>query len=456
MIEKFRNLEIPLYVAILVLVAAIWGAMVFAQKYLQAPTYNYQFFLPSGPGGEKLAFGSWPALADRNFFDQVKDRFTAEKSDFIEADLTAMRLRVYKTGVQVKEVQILSKGKEGSWWETPAGLYKIETKERNHFSSFGRVYQPWSMAFEGNFFIHGWPYYPDGTPVGAGYSGGCIRLSSEDAEAVYGLVSPGTPVLVYEKGLSSDAFRYQMKIPPIAAQSYLAADLDGNFVFAQNSPDAEMPIASITKLMTALVAVEYVNIEKEITIQPEMIVPTSKPRLAPGQKYSLFNLLHPLLTESSNEAAEAIAGFVGRDRFIDLMNQKSKAVGMAHTRFADPSGRSSENVSTAGDLFTLAKYLLHNRSFILKITAGKVDERTYGPLVWRDLQNFNRVLDDPSFLGGKVGMSDSAGETLVSIFSMDTPAGPRPLAIILLNTPDYTSETAKIYDWIKNNYAPVL
>ncbi|PIP46640.1 MAG: hypothetical protein COX15_00070, partial [Candidatus Colwellbacteria bacterium CG23_combo_of_CG06-09_8_20_14_all_42_19] len=83
----------------------------------------------------------------------------------------------YEKGVFVNEFAILSKGKEGSWWETPAGLYKVQSKEKEHFSSFGRVYQPWSMAFQGNFFIHGWPYYPGGRAVESTYSGGCIRLA---------------------------------------------------------------------------------------------------------------------------------------------------------------------------------------------------------------------------------------------------------------------------------------
>src|SRR5882724_9446532 len=116
---------------------------------------------------------------------RVKDDFISQKESFIEADLTAMQLSVYENGAVVKQVPILTKGRPGSWWETPAGLYQVQNKETNHFSSFGHVYMPWSMDFQGNFFIHGWPYEPDGTPVSSAYSGGCIRLATDDAEKLY-------------------------------------------------------------------------------------------------------------------------------------------------------------------------------------------------------------------------------------------------------------------------------
>src|SRR5581483_5016564 len=142
-------------------------------------------------------------------------------------------------------------------------------KVPSDFSGFAHVYSPWALAFQGNFLIHGWPYYPDGTPVGSTYSGGCVRLSTDDAKALYDSVSVGTPVLVTSANFDADSFREQAQGPAVGASAYIAADLKSNFVFAEKNPDEKLPIASITKLMTALVAVEYVNIEKTITITPE-------------------------------------------------------------------------------------------------------------------------------------------------------------------------------------------
>src|SRR5579862_5292212 len=95
---------------------------------------------------------------------------------FIEANLSTMQLTYYVNGSVAEQFKILAKGRPGSWWETPAGLYKVQEKIPSDFSGFAHVYSPWALDFQGNFLIHGWPYYPGGTPVGSTYSGGCIRL----------------------------------------------------------------------------------------------------------------------------------------------------------------------------------------------------------------------------------------------------------------------------------------
>src|SRR3989344_3926305 len=415
--------------------------------------------LPPAPESQANQTGSWPALANANFFAQVKADFVNQKKSFIEADLTAMTVTVYKDGEIVKQVPILTKGRPGSWWETPAGLYEIQLKKKTHFSSFGHVYQPWSMAFQGNFFIHGWPYSADGTPVASSFSGGCVRLSTEDAKAVYDLTEVGMSVLVYEKSFDGDDFRYSE--PPagrlstlsgLAARSYLAADLRNNYVFlAQNATD-EVPIASITKLMTALIAAEYINLDATSTVMASSIVSTSVPRLKAGDRINPYQLLYPLLDESSNEAAFMLADYLGRERFVSLMNQKALALGMTHTRFADPAGRQDGNVSTAEDLFALAKYLLNNRSFILKITSDTVGYNAYGDSQFKDLENFNVFPGQPGFVGGKVGQTTAAGKTIISIFNETLEGQTRPIVIIALGSRDNAAYARALLADVRLNY----
>ncbi len=452
MIKKLANISVPLYVAILVFAIAGVG-LFFLLRHWTEKVYNYEVLIPrDNLLSEKLVFGSWPALANANFYAQVRESFIEKKANFIEADLSVMELRVYANGSVVIEAKILTKGKEGSWWETPVGLYRVEAKYPKEYSGFAGVYMPWSMPFEGNFIIHGWPYYPDGTAVNSRYSGGCIRLATEDAKRVYDLVGVGTPVLVYGKDAASDNFTYHAKIPGIEGQSYLVADLKNNAVLAELNSEAKLPIASLTKFMAALVAVEYVNIEKVITITPEMLIPTSRPRLSAGQKISLYNLLPLLLMESSNEAAEAIGHYLGPAYFVSLMNEKAKAIGMNHAHFADASGRSAGNVSTAQDLFVLAKHLYANRSFILNTSKGEIDTRVYGPLDYPDVQSFNGFIGNSGFVGGKVGLTKAAGGTFLGIFEIGKGEAKRPIAIILLNSPDELGETQTILDWITMNY----
>ena len=117
------------------------------------------------PDKTVFSYGAQSALSNPDFFNKVKTQLIDEKVTFVEVDLSQMITRVYKEGVVTVDVPVKTKGREGSWWETPAGLYRIQTKEKSHYSSMGHVSQPWSMQFQGNFFIHGWPKYDNGTPV---------------------------------------------------------------------------------------------------------------------------------------------------------------------------------------------------------------------------------------------------------------------------------------------------
>jgi hypothetical protein len=402
----------------------------------------------------ELEIGPSPSLSNANYFNTVKNKLVNDGATFIEADLTAMIIRVYTDGEVAREFPILTKGREGSWWETPAGVYRIEFKSENHFSTFGQVYSPWSMAFQGNFFIHGWPEYPDGTPVSSQFSGGCIRLSNQDAKAVYDLVDVGTPVIVFEQDAVEDAFEYVEKQPDVTASKFLAADLRSNSILAEQGSKEAVPIASLTKFVTALVAAEYLNLDKPIAITESMVgIETVRPRLAAGQRVQAFQLLYPLLMESSNEAAEALARAIGFDRFVDLMNRKVDAIGMTQTYFADPSGLSAENVSSAEDLFMLLKYIHNNRSFVLNISTGRLKDSAYGAPIYGDLVNYNDFgVPVAEFVGGKVGMTPEAGRTAIAIYNLSIRGETRPVAFVLLDSEDVKADMRAMVAYVLREY----
>ena len=451
MLSRLFKKRIPFWAALAVILF-LSGFVVFLNQ-SRITTYQYLLSLGDGAGNSSpFKYGAWPTLENADFFKRVRDDFIAKQANFIEADLSEMVIRVYKGGLVTEEFPILTKGKKGSWWETPAGIYEIKSKEKNHFSSIGGVYMPYSMQFQGNFFIHGWPYYEDGSPVGSQYSGGCVRLKTEDAEKIFNSVSIGTPVLVFESDLEPDGFTERVKVPEIVAARYLAADLKNNFVFIEKASTEPVPIASITKMMTAVVATEHINLDKEIMVEESMLVKTTRPRLVAGEDTSAYSLLFPLLLESSNEAAEALASFLGRENFVRLMNKNTRSLGMNHTSFTDPSGSDDENISTAEDLFNLAKYLYGNRSFILRISSGRVYSSAYGETPFPRLENFNEFQGDPAFVGGKVGISAAASGTMMSIFELPMRGEVRPIAVIVLGTPDYRKDTEAILEYIKQNY----
>jgi hypothetical protein len=491
--KKFLNKYIPLWLVIVIFFVILIIAF-FIYFYFNKTVYNYSFKVSSlNNSSTQYIYGAWPVLQNKIFYDEVLYNFISQKSTFITVDLSSMDLKYYKDGSLAFEVPVLSKGKPGSWWDTPVGLYKVKAKIPSDFSSFAHVYSPWALDFQGNFLIHGWPYYPDGTPVPSTYSGGCIRLSTPNAKTLYNMVDVGIPVLVFDNNFNNDNF-IEQNFPNVSAESFIAGDLRNNYIFTEKNPDEQLPIASLTKLMTALVAVEYINIENTITITPDMIVKTSIPRLKVGHKYSLYDLLQPLLKESSNEAAVAISRFIGTDYFVKLMNEQASAIGMTNTHFVDPSGSDWGDVSTARDYFEFAKYLYLNRSFILKMTTNSNDVNVYGPSVFTNLQNFNVFAGQSDFVGGKVGVNGGAHDTIVSVFNEEFPiinlsvasgsvamggvsngySGStssyeiyststasssvtqsfvlRQIAFVILGSSNYTNDAETLLNWIKNVY----
>lgn len=433
----------------------IAGLSVLSFFFFKNQTLSYTINLPITPDGIKIEFsyGEQESLSNQDFFQKIKNQFTSEKADFIEADLTKMVLRVHKAGEMNYEVPILTKGREGSWWETPAGLYKINSKTENHFSSIGHVWMPWAMQFQGNFFIHGETYYEDGTPTSSQYSGGCIRLKTEDAEKIYDLISVGTPLLVFEESFSSDDFIYEKrKKIEIDAPVYLSADILNNHIFSEAESKTQVPIASITKLMTALIATEYINLDQFATVPREALVFTSTPRLKEGDQYTVYQLLFPLLMESSNEAAETIARHYGREIFIKNMNTKAKSIGMTNTTFADPSGASAENISTAEDLFMLTKYIYNNRNFIFDITSEKINDKIYGFNGFLDLKNLNYFTKNEYFWGGKNGKTTAAQETNLSVLKVPVDGVHRPVVFIVLGSPNVESDSKILIENILKDF----
>ncbi len=432
---------------------AAFGA--FLYMYLTPPVvYSISIPTDDAVAVESLQYGALSALSDPDYYNRVKQEFIAKGASFIDADLSRMRLLVYQSGTTTLDVPILTKGKPGSWWETPAGIYQIQTKEKSHFSSFGHTYQPWSLAFQGNFFIHGWPHYEDGTPVASMYSGGCIRLSTEDAKKVYDLVKVGMPVIIYNEKPVGDSFNYQLKAPSISASQYLVADFANGTVLVSKDASSTATIASITKLVTALVATEYINLDKEISVPREAIIYTSVPRLRVGQNIRAYDLIFLLLQESSNEAAEVLASERGRRQFVEYMNRKSRAIGLERTLFTDPSGAKSD-LSTPEDLFKLLRYIYDNRRFVLGITSNSLTDSAYGRPAFKNIQNFNTIKNSGAkLLGGKVGETNEAGETYAGVFALDIGDSERQIAVIVLGSKDVQSDVKKLLQFVHASYAP--
>jgi D-alanyl-D-alanine carboxypeptidase len=401
---------------------------------------------------EPLKYGVQLAMSEPNFFTETRNAFIDGSKTFIEVDLTTMQLRYFENGVLHDQMTILSKGQKGSWWETPAGLYEVKDKKEKQFSMFGQVTTPWTITFQGNFSIHGWPKFPDGKAVPVDYPSGCVRLSDEDAQKLYALVATHVPVLVHEVPVETDSFVYEPKIPELATPHYLIADVESNTVLASSNLSDAVPIASLTKLMTALVAAEYLNLDQTIEVTQPTFVQSLIPRLGHQDKVSMYSLLQLLLVESSNEAAEVIANQVGQEKFVGYMNDKAASLGLTDTHFADPSGLSASNTSSLRDLLSLTQYIYNNRKFIIDLTANQDLPTAYVSGQFGELSNFNKVAGLDNFLGGKVGETTAAGQTSISLHKLRVKGADRVIAIILLDSKSRGADVKELLQYAQDRF----
>lgn len=400
---------------------------------------------------------------DEQKFLTQKQEFILNKESFIDINLRDMKLVLYENGSQIKEMQILTKGKIGSWWETPTGNYKVLRKEVNHFSSIGKVWMPYSLQFYGNYFIHGWPYYDNGSPVLSSYSGGCIRLSNHDAETVFNFAKNNMPVLVLEDKETENFGTLKPKaknasLPVISASAFLIFDIASSEIILEKNINKKLSIASLTKLMTAVVAHELIYLGRPIKalLQTPSNVYQSF-QISEGHYYNGFDLLYPLLMQSSNDAAKTLASFLGEQNFVRDMNIKAKSLGVNDTHFDDSSGISSENTSTAYDISKLLQYIYYKRRFIFDISKGKefnnVGFIKIGDTInIRDLKNFNEFSDAPNLIGMKNGETTAAGQTIATVWNFSASNGNIPVGIIILGSKDRVEDTKNLLKWFKNNF----
>lgn len=407
--------SLPLVVALVVLlvtglllVASFWFPNLFkaqaaGERVQTVVTDAISAVLPNEPHSTSTTAVTGSYVLD------VRDRLLKEGKTFIEADLTAMQLKVYKDGQLNVEVPIKGKGKEGSWWETPVGVYSVKNKEENHFSSFGKVYQPWSLVFQGNFFIHGWPYYPDGTPVSTSFSGGCIRLGDDTAKMVYDAVEIGTPVLVYkEQKRAAPLPAYETN--PDVDGSYAIVDVPTGTAIRSRDAGGEVPLGAAVHLLTALTAVDYMNVESNVTVDE-----AASPRLSGFSRVSVLDLLRLLLAEGDGAAAHAISSARSEATFLRNMNAKAAAIGMAHTKINSVNPADTSNISTMGDIALLTRYLAENRSFVLQLTRSSRGNLAYDPPVWSDLQFSSELLALPGFFGGVAAQNGAPAVAVLTL-----------------------------------------
>ena len=268
---------------------------------------------------------------------------------------------------------------------------------------------------------------------------------------------------------SSQATLDYLAMPELSAQSVLVFDqASGQPLLAKNA-SMQTPIASITKLMTAMLVMDAAQpLDERITISPEDrdTLKGTGSRLAIGASYTRGQLLHLALIASDNRAAHALGRTYpgGLDRFVATMNRMARALGMNNTVYVEPTGLSSENRSTAIDLAKLAHYAHQNYPEIGHIsTAGNYTLGTQRVVVKKKrrqpevhyrtvaFNNTNRLtrMDGWDIGLSKTGFINEAGHCLV----MQANVGRRDVIIVLLDamgTNSRAGDAARIKEWLES------
>lgn len=252
-----------------------------------------------------------------------------------------------------------------------------------------------------------------------------------------------------------------LNIDDITAKAFLTlAFTAGDFqkVLAQKNVDEALPIASITKLMTAIVVREKINIKTEVTATADYVGGYGTAKiLEVGRTYTALELLKNILISSDNDSARLLASILGEENFVSLMNIKAKELGMNNTFFVNTTGLdpvsdsiNNLNISSASDLVKMILYINNKHPDIFQITRDSQYNFCDTKGDCYNIFSTNRLLDNPDFnfkiIGGKTGRTVLADTNLALIIE---PFDGIFLLNIVLGSKDNFTDTKTIINDLK-------
>lgn len=240
--------------------------------------------------------------------------------------------------------------------------------------------------------------------------------------------------------------------PNVSAKACVVIEPESGRVLYQKNAQAQLPMASTTKIMTALVALEHGNSADIVKISDTAAgTEGSSMYLQAGEVMTLEELLYGLMLSSGNDAAVAIAEhFGGVDTFVTLMNQKAEEIGAKNTHFKNPNGLPDDvHYSTAADMALLTAHALKNPTFAQIVATKSYRIAGEGKAYPRALTNHNKLLSMyEGCIGVKTGFTKAAGRCLVSAAKRDE----MTLICVTLNAPNDWSDHMNLYNHLFKTY----
>jgi serine-type D-Ala-D-Ala carboxypeptidase (penicillin-binding protein 5/6) len=222
----------------------------------------------------------------------------------------------------------------------------------------------------------------------------------------------------------------------ITAKAFLVGNIETGEIYFEKDSNEQLPVASMSKLVTAIIAIETLQSTSTVFIsEEEAMAPPDASGIGVGEKFTIEEMLYPMLLNSSNIAAEAIASSSDRIKFLELMSSYAWEIGMPKAYFADPSGVDPHNLASANDIFALAQYLNKFHPDILAITRIKsMNIATTSDHGAHTFSNIHPFVNDVRFIGGKTGHTTAAGETMLTILNINN----QKIAFVVMGSKDGT------------------
>ncbi len=271
--------------------------------------------------------------------------------------------------------------------------------------------------------------------------------------------------IVYQKDSSVEFYRsflplrkWEVDYPSVRANSAVTALVDGDdikLLFEKNG-GASLPIASITKLMTVLVALDEYELNDRLVIS-ESAYSKDFSYLYPGESYTVKDLIYASLIESNNTAAQALAEgkYWDDTTFISKMNQKARSFGLEQTLFSNPSGLDPNNPSTPinrsspKDLVVFIEKILDKKIIWQALMTPDYNLKTADGLFKYTMINTNELIgNNNNMKGGKTGNTARAGGNFIAVFERKG----KTIVTVVLNSSSRFNDTNLMLDWIERAY----
>ena len=246
-------------------------------------------------------------------------------------------------------------------------------------------------------------------------------------------------------------FSFFPKLVFASTSSYIVLDLNSGRILTKSNEHQKKLIASTTKIMTCIIALENSNLEDTITVGNEVLeMYGTNIYIKPSEKLTIKDLLYGLMLRSGNDAAITLAvNTLGEEKFIEAMNKKAKEIGMENTTFQNPHGldENTTNYSTAYDMSILGKYAFQNKTFRKIISTKKYSTKSsLKSYVWYNRMSL--LTQYKNCIGGKNGYTPKAGKTLVSYASKNN----MNFMIVSLNDSNIYDTHKELYEKLFSQY----